>query len=527
MPATSPNGTVHQGTIQTVHSKVKSRYLPSLIAAPILLFLALAAWAFASPAGASPDDDFHLASIWCGLGDRDALCETTGQADTRMVPEPLLDATCYAFLPEQSAECWDADAQGLGEAPRLNTAPLYPPLFYGTMSIFASPDVQTSVIAMRLFNAALYVAMITAVFIALPRTLRPALVISALGTIVPLGLFIIPSTNPSSWALLSATTVWISLYGALRSSGRQQLVLAGLAVLGVVIGAGARADAAAFALFGMVLAALLGLRRGRSALVPAVAAGIMIIVCVALFLSAKQGGAVVNGLPTSNPPLTTGQHLNNLMGIPMLWTGALGGGGVGWLDTIMPAIVPTLAAATFFGAFAIGIRRLDLRHAIAVGLTIVALWAVPFVLLAQSRSMVGSDVQPRYLLPLLVIALGVASLRTNAEVGWRGPRSIAAGAALSAAALAALHTNINRYTKGIDDVSLDPGVRSEWWWSAAPSPSALLIVGGLAFAGLFAVIVVALYRKSGTRIVTAHTVNDRENRPSAAGHRLTDSTPLA
>ncbi|QIM19287.1 hypothetical protein G7066_13215 [Leucobacter coleopterorum] len=29
------------------------------------------AWALSSPIGATPDEDFHLASIWCGSGERE------------------------------------------------------------------------------------------------------------------------------------------------------------------------------------------------------------------------------------------------------------------------------------------------------------------------------------------------------------------------------------------------------------------------------------------------------------------------
>ncbi|GAA1128214.1 hypothetical protein GCM10009651_09500 [Microbacterium natoriense] len=484
--------------MQTVHLSLERPRRSWLIAVPILLFIALAAWAFASPAGASPDDDFHLPSIWCGLGEREGLCQPTGNPETRLVPEALTDASCYAFEADKSARCWDAEATGMDRAKRLNTAPLYPPLFYGTLSVFASPDVQTSVIVMRLFNAALYVGMLTAVFVALPRRIRPALVVSALGTLVPLGLFIIPSTNPSSWALLSATTVWICLYGATQTTGRRQFVLSSLAVVGGVIGAGARADAGIFAVFGLVLAAILGVRRGKRLLMPAIASGIILIAGVGFYLGAKQGGALVNGLPTANPPLTTDEHLSNLLNIPSLWTGALGGWYLGWLDTPMPSMVSILASAVFFAAFGIGIHRLTRRHALAVVLTVAAMWGVPFVLLAQSRAIVGAEVQPRYILPLMVIALGVASLTTKATRSWSGSRVIFAGAALSAAALVALHTNVNRYTKGLDDISIDPGVRAEWWWSLAPSPGAIVIIGGIAFVAMFFALGVSLRRPRPT-----------------------------
>ena len=41
------------------------------IAAPVALFVALGSWVLASPVGSSPDDDYHMASIWCGQGVRE------------------------------------------------------------------------------------------------------------------------------------------------------------------------------------------------------------------------------------------------------------------------------------------------------------------------------------------------------------------------------------------------------------------------------------------------------------------------
>ena len=191
------------------------------VCVPILLFLTLVAWAYASTVGSSPDDDFHLASIWCGLGLREGLCEDSGDPATRLVPDALLDADCYAHRPEISGACWDPAVEGLDETSRVNTGPTYPPLFYAVMSVFAGPDIQTSVLLMRIANAALAVGLLTATYFALPRFLRPAVLVPTLVAVVPLGLFVMASTNPSSWALVSAAMVWVCLYGALRTTGRQ------------------------------------------------------------------------------------------------------------------------------------------------------------------------------------------------------------------------------------------------------------------------------------------------------------------
>lgn len=462
---------------------------------PVLAFASLAAWAFSSPVGSSPDDDFHLASIWCGLGERAGLCEDPGDGSLdRLVPASLPYSPCYAFNPEQSGDCWVPDVSGMTTVTRANIDGLYPPLFYGTMSLFASPDVQTSVLAMRLFNAAFAIGLLTVVFFALPRWTRPALVISIAATSVPLGVFVIASTNPSSWAVLSAAVVWISLYGATQTTGRRRMVLAALALFGAVIGAGARADAAVYACFAVALALILGIRRDRNALVPVVTGVITLAISAAFYLNAAQGAAVVTGMTDGNPPLSGGQLLSNLLEIPSLWLGSVGGWNLGWLDTRLPSTVTVLVWTVVAGALFVGIRRMDIRRTIALVLALAALWLVPFVLLYQSRVVVGTIIQPRYILPLLVIAIGVASLRRDADRSWNGTRIALAGCALTIAYIISLQFNLQRYTTGTDKSSLDPGANAEWWWDGVPGPALVWVVGSATFLAVFALFALTLPR---------------------------------
>ncbi|MFK4805831.1 DUF2142 domain-containing protein [Microbacterium sp. ZW CA_36] len=466
----------------------------SAIAIPLLMLLTLVCWSFASPVGSSPDDNFHLPSIWCGLGDRPGLCEESGDPDTRLVPTPVTTAACYAFDSTESGACWNSDAPGMSEAGWMNAVGLYPPVFYATMSVFAGPDVSVSVVMMRLANSVIVIGLLTAVFFALPRTLRPALVISVLATSVPLGLFVLASTNPSSWAFVSAATVWLCVYATTRTTGRRQLVLGGLAVLAAVVGAGARADAAIFAVFGVVIAVILGLRRGVRLLVPAITAGLVVAISGIFYLMAGQAGALASGLPNQNPPLTGAQHMANLLGVPILWWGAFGPSGLGWLDTVPPAAVGTLAFAVFAAAVFIGIHRLGVRRGAALGLAFAAVWLVPFVMLTQSRALVGTEVQSRYLLPLLLILVAVASLSPRIVGSWNGPRAVVAGTALTVAMSIALHANIRRYTTGTDSMAVDPGLGAQWWWQAAPSPIAVWLIGSAAFAAMCVLLILTLRR---------------------------------
>lgn len=337
---------------------------------------------------------------------------------------------------------------------------------------------------MRAMNAGIAVVLLTIAFWLLPARLRPALVLSVAATAVPFGLFLIGSTNPSSWAYLSSALVWTCLVGASRTEGRRAIALGVLAVVGAVVGAGARADAAVFAVFAVVLAWLYAGRSGRSR--PAMIASAVIVACAAaLYLSADQGSALANGLPADTPPLTLGQHLLNFAYVPsVLWGGLLGSGGLGrlgWLDTPLPAMVPLGCGIALGVVLVLGLRGALPRRAGVLALAVAALWIVPFVLQAQTQAPVGYFVQSRYVLPLLVIAVAVATV--DAPVArWSGRAAWLGAAALAVAGSAALHANLQRYTVGSGRFALDPGHGREWWWDLPVTPLLVWVVGSIAFA---------------------------------------------
>ena len=188
----------------------------SWIFAPLLAFLTLAAWAFASPIGAAPDDDYHLTSIWCADGGSDQ-CLPGSAPDTRIVTSGLRDVSCYARNAESSAACQDSlpltSPKDLQETRRGNFYGEYPPVYYATMRIFAGPDLQFSALVMRLLNAALFVGLASALAALLPAARRRTLLWGWLATLVPLGMFLIPSNNPSGWAVMGVGTAFLALLG--------------------------------------------------------------------------------------------------------------------------------------------------------------------------------------------------------------------------------------------------------------------------------------------------------------------------
>src|SRR5690606_3658088 len=73
-----------------------------------------------------------------------------------------------------------------------------------------------------------------------------------------LGVFLIASVNPSSWAVLAGVLVWISTYGYFTAETRTRRVLLGvIAVVLGIMGAGARGDSAVYVAFAGFVAMVL------------------------------------------------------------------------------------------------------------------------------------------------------------------------------------------------------------------------------------------------------------------------------
>lgn len=495
------------GTVTTTERSTARRFrFRWILLAPVLAFLALSAWAFASPIGAGPDDDYHIVSIWCSSGGS-AECAPGSEADTRIVPNALVRIACYAQVESRSADCTYTTLvdQTPMEIKRGNFGGEYPPVYYATMHLFAGSDIQVSALAMRLINAALFVSLATALAVLLPAARRRTLLWGWLITLMPLGMFLIASNNPSGWALTGVGTAFLSLLGWFETTGRRRWALGALYLVGIIMAAGSRGDAAVYAIGATVTVLILTAVRTRPWLLSAILPVVGLIVAFAFFASAGQSGVASSGFTSggggaTNPvagdggveaPLT-GFSLAayNILMLPFLWTGVWGTWGLGWLDTQLPGIVPWAAAAVFIVVGFAGIARLNWRKAIALGGVLLVLIVLPVYVLTAGGDKVGANLQPRYLLPLIVL-FAFLLVTDPARGGLRFTRvqTFVILSALAVANLVSLQVNIRRYVTGADQqgINLDDG--AEWWWTGFPvGPTAVWIIGALAYAGLVAVL---------------------------------------
>jgi hypothetical protein len=446
----------------------------------------LLAWALSSPVGSSPDDDFHLPSIWCGQGFRESLCQEDAMAGWVQAPQATMaNSSCFAFQPTRNGNC-DYGNNMAGNWHVNIVTNLYPPVYYWSLSWFASTDIETSTLAMRLANSVLVISAFFLTALVLPIHLRRVPIGGILITLVPLGMFLIASTNPSGWTYPFLIILFSALLGFLSTNKlKPRLILASISIVALIFSAGSRADAAFFGILALVSAWILVPVNKPLLIQNALFSLSLLVSMTLLFFSVRQGSGVISGDlslvdDTTAPP----NVFQNLVNLPDLLLGAFGMWGLGWLDTPLPSVVWVMTFTVFISLVFTSMRWFRVRQLLAVSLLLGALLAIPLYLLQVNELAVGEQVQPRYLLPLIAL-LGAASLfRESVSTGldMNGPQITIIAIALFVANTVSLHTNIRRYVTGndINYLSLDRGI--EWWWDGIVlSPNGVWLSGTFFF----------------------------------------------
>lgn len=493
----------------------RTRRIVLAVLTAVFAFAGLGAWAIASPVGAAPDDDFHLASIWCSLGDREGLCAEGDAANEREVSERLVESSsCFKSESTQSAQC-ELDDEHTVSTSRGNFAGNYPPVFYTVMGVFAGPDVALSTVLMRLLNAAIFVGAVSAVVALLRPGQRGPVIWASVVTLVPLGVFVIASVNPSSWAIIAGLLVWISCYGYLTAETRaRRISLGAIAVVLAIMGAGARGDSAVFVAFSALAAMVLTFRHVRSWWRLSILPFAVIVIGAFFFLIAGQstdiaavgatqgpGSAADSAASAAADEAASGGSriaglLSNLMDLPWLWTGGTGTWGLGWLDTPMPVAVWVLMIGVLVALIFWGLRATSVRKGLVLVMALGALTVIPLYILFGKNLRVGEWVQPRYLLPLLVILVSVALYGfAKDNLGISRLQAAVVFAAVAVSNSLALHNNMRRYISGLGDGGFNLNGSIEWWWNIPVSPMIVWFCGSAAFALMLVGLWLWLYPK--------------------------------
>jgi hypothetical protein len=399
-----------------------------------------------------------------------------------------------------------------------------PALFHWTMGILAGSNAVRSIWAMRLANCLLALMLILGALYAARGSLRTAIAISWIVAIIPLGLYTIASTNPSSWAIIGLGTYWAYLLAYWRAPDSRAQWIAGVGtVVSAIVASGARTDAAAFVVVVTIAMAIFEWlpRRGGPRINPYL---LMIpVICLLsgliVFRRSAQAGVAMGGLPTDGVSYGSGPSLlfRNVQELPTLWSAAFGGWGLGWLDTVIPSAVSLSVTALFVALVFAGLRRTGVAKNLALMLIFLLVSALPLWILQQSQEIVGFEVQPRYLLPALLVLLGVAlASQGSAEVlSLSGTQKAVAWAVVSGAQAVSLMFVIRRYAIGTDGSLFIRGSQIEWWSTTLISPKMAMLIAAIAYAWLAYVV----FFKIALRVPDPSTISATPVDPTSAPSR--------
>lgn len=477
----------------------------------------LGAWIASAPPASNPDGRFHLVNIWCAEGTNETDCVPHPvREENLLVPRAIEKAACFSFQPLETGACaqqfYDSPIALLGEVHGSNLSGVRPQLYYRFMHLFQGRDVLASITVMRVVNAGLALALLLATSLLATSGTRRALHAAWLGTSIPVGLWLLSTTNTGAWIVAGLGTAWANAITATDASlpRPRRSGAAALAALGAVMALGSRTEAivplaATVAAVAVVRAPgprtlIARLRPGRAALAAVAAIAIVLVVAALLPETARVQApltTLADGLERLRTRGAGDPVLHLLLTVPSLLVGGLGvGWGLGWIDVLVPVPVGVLAVTAWSLLLVAGVRHQTTRGRLAAVLLGGTAFLFPLFTQAYYGLFVSEQFQPRHFLVLLYLVLGFVVLESRTPILVSRAQRAALVIALTTAHAIMLHQQIRRYVTGLrSEIHWDLATDLAWWWPGLPvGPTAVWIAGSVAFA----VVAVVVSRELGT-----------------------------
>lgn len=480
----------------------------------VITFLYLSCWALITPPGGSGDDYYHLPSIWCSdklASDKSCIL----QDGKYYVPSTLAfeNVTCWVSwgdrLPnatQQSAKCInDYNETSFGFSTYLNQKNhLYPPLFYNLSSLFVFSNIELSIICIRLFWALLFAIIFSNIFLTINKYKKPHFLFYNLLLLIPLGSYIIPSSNPSSGAIIGLFALPYYLNFFIFSKDRFKQHLMKLMLVAIIAGF-SRADAAIICVLILVVGTLLWKTAVTiSKLLPILS--VMFLMCIPFITSIQTRTLIKDGL-------TSRLHPNEFVGLNLFaknfarqfeyYSGFWGYyWGLGWrFEPPIPLVVPLFLAIIFLFYFMILSNTISEKFPkiLILGFSYLSV-LVPILVLTYSNQEVGMVVQPRYGYPFLLSGLGLMLMNVDIvkvdqlKVKFLSNLSIKISLFVWQIATSFIFLlQLSRVTNGLP---IRYKAQPEWWWSFYAISPNLLFLTFLLINGLIFRYVIKIYKES-------------------------------
>ena len=437
---------------------IKHRIKPAIIYS-LLSFLILLGWAVGSPPGSSPDEDLHLTSAWCYSKYQGANCET--------VPLRLVEiGKCYFKDSGSIATC----EKSIPKEEVLPERVYNDKSYYHFLANFVSLDsIDRSTVQMRLTNSFLSSISIIILVLLTSRLIYLPMIITWLLVNIPLGFFLLSSVNPSSWLYIFSFLFLPLTYRIFAEKNQIYLFIAKFLTLGLsfLLALNARPDSLLFAsIFGTTLLPLIFSSKIKKLRIRILIYLSTLFISIYLMLSIWSRSNLVNFRESK---ISSWEIITSL---PSIITGVFGGWGLGSLETTMPPVTYVGSFVTVLVLLFYGLRFINSSEAVSIFLIGLFACIVPFFVLLRSNLRVGEWLQPRYILPIFYVLIGLSLIVIFRTFHAKSLLIIINFVFFlsSITFIFALHTFYRRYVEGSDNFNLFFKETNSWWWEFSIFP---------------------------------------------------------
>lgn len=455
------------------------------------LLVVACSWFLTIPLGTGPDAPFHQASTWCANGLQEGRCEQGSKPETRTVPRYIL-GTCQPGAPLD--EC----GRELVETDQVNWQGLHVSAYYTLNSVFVGDNPRASILAMRLFNVALFAAVVLAAWWVAGARLRRALFL-ALGVASPAILWLVVAMTNQAWTIAGLVGFWVFVLAADERGDWRDVrfrTAAALAVLSVLMVVVSRSDG--LILLAIEAAACFVIITDRRGVpfrwVVAVTAGLALVSGLLLqyvlapnvfdyyirFLQGEYGLYAKYDFPAAELLFHNLHHVAPFVAESLSGLHYTAGDG----DPRGPSMYLVVFA---LGGLAYAVHGRATRTAVLVAASVAtAMVAYPVLAGVRDGLTLPGFIVPRYLAPFAVAAIGLllvsapgSSRLVELPATARRAFVVLTGLSHASALHIALRSMATGNNLGISTWNLNDYVL--WWWNIGVAPMTVWAAGSAAF----------------------------------------------
>jgi hypothetical protein len=453
--------------------------------------LLLSTW-LAIPFGASGDMDYHLTSIWCAWGERPGLCD-----NIQTLPEdpnarfsnhvsaevPFMFQICDSrnidYWPYCEFEANHPETQRLRMAPSEHMS-----FYYRIMNLFASDNIQLSVLMIRIVNIFISAIMLYLLLTLTKGRLKFSAISGFTFSMIPYGIQHFSGVTTRSWAIIGVMTSWAFLSSFLttpKSETQLRRLRLFAYLFAVFLALSTRLDALLMVAISSIFVLILHLTSDKSLTSKQIIAGISTFVVLGF---ASQFLPVVKQYANFVIPESygTAQYiLFQILHIPEFvadwWNYQIGQSGSG------PGIIGIIGIILFAINIAFALQKASARQS----LIFIFFSLIVFLLLAKTSS-VGRTMVPLsgfYTLGLAVPWLGICILNSKNRFQFMSTTGnrCTAFILLTFSHAAYFYSLLEFYTRRgqrigwFESISLN----DVWWWNLGIGPNFVFLFGAIMF----------------------------------------------